>query len=123
MSKINLECAYPYEMSSLEDMKKAKEWIANIVRSAGLSNDMVSYRFQLTKCGNEEETGSLEALEKTAEGRDVLFECVYCFVRKQSNEPAHTRIVLFRGDEGIRCRIATEYGDAVQKIQNAAVKK
>ena len=119
MAKVNLECAYPYEMSSMDDMKKAKEWITNLVHSAGLSNDMVSYRFQLTNSGNEEETGSLEALEKTAEGKDVLFECVYCFVRKQSNEPAHTRIVLFREDLGIRCRIATEYGEAVQKMKSA----
>lgn len=119
MAKVNLECAYPHEMSSLEDMKKAKEWITELVRSAGLSNDMVSYRFQLTNSGNEEETASLEALEKTTEGKDVLFECVYCFVRKQSNQPAHTRIVLFREDEAIRCRIATEYGDAVKKIQSA----
>lgn len=123
MARVNLECAYPYEMNSMEDMKRAKEWIANMVRSVGLSNDMVSYRFQLINAGNEEEAGSLEALEKTAEGKDVLFECVYCFVRKRSNEPAHTRIMLFREDEGIRCRIATEYGEAVQKLKNAYGKK
>ena len=123
MAKVNLECSYPYEMSCLEDMKRAKEWISNLVSTAGLSNDMVSYRFQLTNSGNEEEAGSLEALEKTAEGKDVLFECVYCFVRKQSNEPAHTRIVLFREDGGIRCRIATEYGEAAQKMQKASEKK
>ncbi len=118
MSKVNLECAYPYQMDNVEDMKRAQEWIGKIVQSAGLEDDLVSYRFDLTDRAKEVEAGSLEALIQRTDGRqEVLFECVYCFVRKQTSDPAHTRIVLFRGKDGIRCRITTEHNEAVEKIQ------
>ena len=117
MSKVNLECIYPYEMGSMEDMKKAQEWIGKIVQSTGLEDDLVSFRFDVMDSGKETEANSLEVLKETTEGKQVLFESVYCFVRKHTSEPAHTRIMLFRGNEGIRCRISTEYSEAVERIQ------
>ncbi|MEI6101853.1 MAG: hypothetical protein WCP73_08445 [Eubacteriales bacterium] len=124
MSKVNLECAYPYQMENVEDMKKAQEWIGKIVQSAGLEDDLVSYRFDLIERGKESEAGSLEALVQRTDGKtEVLFECVYCFVRKQTSDPAHTRIVLFRGEDGVRCRVSTEHNDAVEKIKTETEQK
>ena len=117
--KTKLEYDYQFSMETLDDMKKAQQWIEDLVEKAGIRGDQRGFWFHAFIQGRETETDSLEALEMAASGKDDVFcENVWCFIRKQSNMSAHTRIMLNKRDGGVHCRIVSESQDLLGKLES-----
>lgn len=119
--KSKLEFGYPFSMEGIEDMKKAQEWIEDLIEKAGLGSDRAGFWFHAYIKGKETETDSFEALKEVATGQDdILCENVWCFLRTQYNLPAHTRITLNQKDGSVKCRVVSESKELLGKIESLA---